>query len=365
MDKEIELMKKALRQKRKVNKEPEIDKINPDDFLSSGSTLINMACTGRTYACFIKGYFFYFIGDSSSGKTFLVMTCLAEACRKASFDNYDLVYNGTTERGALMDFEKFFGRSMAERIQTIYTDTIEEFYYDVDDRLEKKKPFIYILDSMDGLNSDDDNAKFKKRKHAHQKRKSGESTDKVAGSFGDGKAKKNSQDLRKMLTRLHESGSILIMISQSRDNLGFGMETRTRAGGRALKFYAALEMWTSIYKHIKKNYRGKDREQGIISRIQVKKNRVAGRDRVVEVPIYHSYGIDDIGSCVDYLVSEKHWSNTNGSINAKSLGFKGKREALILHIQKENLERELRAEVRKCWEGIEAAVAIKRKPKYA
>jgi RecA/RadA recombinase len=328
------------------------------DYLSSGSTLLNLAASGRTYGFFVKGHYYFFVGDSTSGKTFLVLTCLAEACQSEDFDGYDLVYNGTTERGAMMNIRKFFGKRLEKRLKTVYSDTIEHMYYDLDDRLERGKPLIYIVDSMDGLNSEDDTEKFKQRKEAHRKGKQ------IAGSYGDGKAKKNSQDLRKMLTRLFNSGSILIVIGQTRDNLGFGHSKKTRAGGRALKFYAALEMWSSIYKRIKKYYRGKDREQGIIAQVELKKNRLSGKDRTVNVHIYHSYGIDDIGSMVDYLLEEKHWRGKKGKIDAFDLEYKGYREGLIKHIEEENLERELKAIVKRTWEEIEDAVSLKRKRRY-
>jgi RecA/RadA recombinase len=352
MQKDVELMRKALKHKQKTLKPKAMD------YLSSGSAMVNMAVSGHPNRCFAKGHYYFFVGDSSSGKTFLVLTCLAEACRNPEFDKYRLIYNGTTEKGALMDMQKFFGRRVVERLKVTYSDTIEEFYYDLDDRLDAGKPMIYILDSMDGLNSEDDYAKFDEQKQAHRKGKQ------VAGSYGDGKAKKNSQTLRKMLTRLHKTGSILIIISQTRDNLGFGFDKKTRAGGRSLKCYAALEMWTSVYKHIKKNYKGKDREQGIIAQVQIKKNRIAGRDRTVQVPIYHSYGIDNVGSMVDYLVEEKHWKKSKGGIKAPEFDFKGHRDKLIKHIEEEDCVPELKTLTQRVWQEIEEAVAIKRRSRY-
>jgi hypothetical protein len=211
---------------------------------------------------------------------------------------------------------------------------------------------------MDGLNSEEDFKKFEEQKKAHRKGKE------AAGSYGDGKAKKNSQTLRKMLTRLYKTGSILIVIGQTRDNIGFGFEKRTRGGGRALKFYAALEMWSAVYKHIKKNYKGKDREQGIIAQIQLRKNRFTGKDRTLYVPIYHSFGIDDVGSCVDYLVEEKHWKKGNKGIKAPEFDFVGPRDKLIKHIEEEDCVPELKVLVKRTWQEIEEAVAVHRKKRY-
>jgi RecA/RadA recombinase len=353
MNKDVAIMRRALKHKHKV------PKLRPRENLSSGSTLVNLAASGSPWFCFAKGHYYFFVGDSTSGKTFLVLTCLAEACRNPAFANYRLIYNGTTEKGAMMDIRRFFGSRLEQRLKIINSDTIEELYYDLDDRLNQGKPMIYIVDSMDGLNSDSDYAKFDEQKKAYRKGKE------VAGSYGDGKAKKNSQDLRKMLTRLYNTGSILIVIGQTRDNLGFGFEKRTRSGGRALKFYAALEMWSAVAKHIKKNYKGKDREQGIIAQVQLKKNRLTGRDRTVYVPIYHSFGIDDIGGMVDYLVEERHWKKSKGNIRAPEFDFKGQRDKLIQHIEEEDSVPELKALVKRTWNEIEDAVSIERKRRYS
>ncbi|KKL16215.1 hypothetical protein LCGC14_2497770, partial [marine sediment metagenome] len=40
----------------------------------------------------------------------------------------------------------------------------------------------------------------------------------VAGSYGDGKAKKNSAGIRQLLGPLNKSGSIIFKINQTRDN---------------------------------------------------------------------------------------------------------------------------------------------------
>jgi RecA/RadA recombinase len=332
------------------------------DFLSSGSTLLNLACSGRYSGCFIKGEYYYFVGDSTSGKTFLCLTCLAEAALRPDFDNYDFVYDGTTENGAVgLDIKRFFGSKVAKRMTVDNSTTIDEMYYKLDSRLNTGKPFIQIVDSMDGLDSEQDVNKFKEQKKAYMKGRE------AAGSYGDGKAKINSQHLRKMLTRLRQSGSILIIIGQTRDAIGamgWG-EKKTRAGGRSLKFYAQLELWSSVKGHITKVVNGKPRELGIISKIAVKKNRLTGRDRVAEVPIYHSYGIDDIGSCVDYLINEEHWKGTKSKVKSPEFDFDGLKSKLISQIEANGEERDIRALVKECWNAIEKECEIKRKTRYA
>lgn len=338
--------------------------------LSSGSTLLNLACSGRPHVGFLPGGMYFFVGDSGSGKSFLTLTCLAEASINKHYENYQLVFDNA-ENGALMDFKRFFGKRMADRLipplgtpdEPVYSSTVEEFYFHVDEVL-KRGPAIYVLDSMDALTTEDESGKFEEHKKAHEKGKE------ASGTYGTSKAKLNSTYLRVVFNRLRETGSILIIISQTRDNIGFGAQfnPKTRAGGKALTFYSQLEIWTAVKGHIKTTYKGKPREQGITCLLHIKKNRLTGRDRKVEVPILHSFGIDDVGSLVDWLVEEGRWPESKGRITADSLGnkepFQGYREKLIEHIQANGQENALKNLAYDTWTEIEEAVEVKRVSRY-
>lgn len=348
---------------------PKKTPVIPDEsYLSTGSTLLNLACSGKARGGLVKGKYFFFVGDSASGKTFLALTCFAEAAINKNFDDYRLIYDDV-EGGALMDFEKYFGAKTASRIEPpkkgkdgshVHSSTVEEFYFNVDEAL-KGKPFIYVLDSMDSLSSESELEKFQTRKSAFGTKK------KVAGEMSDGKAKRNSSGLRQLMHPLQASGSILIIISQTRDNIGFGSQfnPKTRSGGHAVTFYACLEMWSSIRERIKARVRGKDRQQGIITRIKVKKNRLTGREVSVDVPILWNTGIDDVGSCVDYLVEEGHWKETKGGIIVPELDLDLDREELIAKIEEDSLELELKSIVSKVWREIQEACSVTRKNRYS
>lgn len=359
--KEIENMKLQM-----VKKVPKI-KSAAKDFVSSGSTMVNMGCTGKPNAAFAKGGYYLFVGDSTSGKTFICHCVLAEAANNPNFDDYDLIYDDV-ENGALMDVEYFYGKKLARRIKApaydkdkypIYSSTVEDMYYGLDDAFKRGRPFIWIEDSMDSLSSKAAEEKFEKQKLAYRKGR------KEPGSYGDGKAKINSEKLRQIINKLKKTGSILIIVCQTRDLFeSFGFETKTRSGGHALKFYANLELWTSVAKTLKKKIKDVTHEQGIICKVQIKKNRVTGKRRSALLPIYHSHGVDDIGSCVDWLIAQNHWKKSNGLINAKELDIKASYENLISEIEEQELELELKCVVKKVWDNIEEAIKVKRKRKY-
>lgn len=340
--------------------------VRDQELLHTGSTLLNLACTGRAGGGFAKGKYHFIVGDSSSGKTWISLTCMAEAMRNPEFKDYRLIYDNA-EDGALMDFGRYFGSKMAERIEQpgqtadgepASSSTIEEFYYHLDDALEEGRPFIYVLDSMDALSSSDEADKFAEQKDAYRKGKQ------TAGSYGDGKAKKNSAHMRKVMPGIRDTGSILLVINQTRDNLGFGFEKKTRSGGHALRFYAHLEIWLSVKNRIKKTVKGSPRELGIVSRIQVKKNRFTGRLREVEVPLYHSFGIDDVGSCVEYLLSEGRWTKKGANIAATDFEVAYPQEKLIRYIEEQKLEKELVLIVEELWNEIEEACSVNRRRRY-
>lgn len=350
--------------------------IPADRLLSSGSTLFNLASTGRPIGCFAKGHYYVFIGDSSSGKTWLALQAFAEAAKNPNFADYRLIYDNV-EDGALMDLERYFGAKAAKRIRPPrgtkadpqFSDRIEDFFDNVHYACEheSEKPFLYVLDSMDGLSSEDEEAKLKEQRGARERGKE------TTGSYGDGKAKKISQNLRNIVRKLSKSGSILIIICQTRDNIGFGakFDPKTRAGGRALLFYATLEVWTSIRSRIKKIVRKKKRTIGTLAQVRTKKNRITGNDCVIHVPIYRTFGADDVGSMIDFLVEEGYWGGKIDKalgiavkVNAPEFDYNGSREGLIVKIEEEDCEEELKAITKELWDEIESACMVQRKKRY-
>lgn len=358
-------LKELLLSKRE---KPEISR---EGAISTGSTLLNLACSDNPDVGFFKGAYYYLVGDSTSGKTWLSLTCFAEATRNKAFKDYRLIFDDV-EGGALMDMEFYFGKEVARRLEPprwkkkspVFSDTIQSFYYNISTLIEEGRPFLYVLDSQDSLTSDSSADKFLAQREAAAK---GEDT---AGSYGDGKAKYHSENLRHVLSGLRKTKSILIIIGQTRENMGMGFDPKTRAGGKALRFYATLEIWTSVGKKILKNVRGKDRTIGVHALAEVKKNRVTGKigkDRSVSIPIYYNLGIDDVGSCVDFLIGEKHWLPVEGSkgvFDAPDVMFQGKRSALIAHIEEDGLEKKVKEITAKVWQMIDEESQPHRKRRY-
>lgn len=350
--------------------------VDPAKGLSSGSTLLNLALTGDVRAAFLPGKMYVWSGSSGSGKSLLTKTMFAEAVRNELFAGYRLV-DDNVEDGSLFDVEKFWGRKVGAKIEPPrgtraapkFSQTAREFYYNVDECFKAKTPFIYNLDSMDALDTEEDQENFDATRKAHESGKDG------PGSYGMSKAKTNSSGLRNIFGKLRDSGSIVNVITQTRDNvnpLTNKFQPQIRSGGRSLKFYAHAEMWTSVTGNITRSVRGQTRKIGIYVKVKVEKNRQTGRLVEVEIPIYWSFGIDDLGSCVDYLIDEKHWKvkqegkNTKVKVEAPEFSAEAVTcDELVRKIDSEGLDARLRTLVGRVWRDVEREMTPDRRSKYA
>jgi hypothetical protein len=165
---EIKQMKDALLHKSEKPKSSIVGK----DLVGFGSTLLNLACTGRPFGGIPKGKYLLLVGDSDSGKSWLAMSVLAEAAYNKNFDGYDLIYNDA-EGGAVRDLELYFGK-LNQRIEWVDDcQYIDDFYDDILTRLKNATPFIYVLDSESVLEARIEDKKFDENRRRRKKGRHG------------------------------------------------------------------------------------------------------------------------------------------------------------------------------------------------
>lgn len=330
-------------------------------YISTGSSLLNLAISGSTDGGWPMGKLANLVGDSSAGKTFLALTMLAEAARVG---NHRLIYDDV-ENACEFDIQKLFGKRMAERMESPNKDdegeplpsrTIEQFCANVLAALKDGHPFIYVLDSFDALTSEQEEEKTASMAEAALGGKQSK------GTYGMEKAKLASVFLRQITAGLKGSNSFVLVLSQTRDNLDpMSFQKKTRSGGRALKFYSSHEMWLAV----KERYRKAGLVYGIKVTAQVKKNKVTGKERTVDIDLLYDYGVDDIGSMIDWLVEQKWWVKVGQRIRFKNGGEGVSRDKLIRKAEAEKVWFTwLREQVLKAWNAREASIAVDRKPKY-
>lgn len=351
-------------------------KLLSQNLISTGSTLLNLAATNQASGGLLKGRYYVIIGSSGAGKTWLYHAVFAESTLHKKFRNYRLIKD-EPEMGSDFDVASYFGQKTADRIEQAWpnrTDeydnpipnsrTAEEFYDNVETKLsevEKEKTgLIYVLDSMDCLTT---SAFLEYNEKNKELRADGKEE---SGSYGDGKAKINSQRLRDIVNRLDRSGSILIVICQERDNLGSRIPGKTFSGGNALLFYACMQIWLKKIGAIDATIRGRKRILGTQTKCQILKNRLTGQqDKDVTISYYYNFGIDDIGDMIDFLIEENHFKGGKtavSKIDAEGFGVQLNREDLIRHIQEDiDREKKLRQICQEVWQGIQQEISERAK----
>ncbi len=339
---------------------------SPILYIDTGSTLLNLALTDTIHGGWATCRMHNLVGESSSGKTFLALTAQACCHYDPTFEGYNLPYDDA-ESADSFNKEVLFGASAAKAIRLPMTAKgglrksrlFQDFQGNLYSEMNRGS-CLYILDSFDAI---DDAAQRKKLDEALKAYEAGNTT---AGSYSMTKQKSASEFFSGACDKMSETGSCVIIISQTRGNINSAFGGSTRSGGKALKFYSATEVWMRETGSITKVVNGKEAAVGIKTNIQVKKNKITGKRRTISIDIYYDYGLDDIGSCIDYLISMGTWSKSGqSSILVPVWKFKGTRAKLIRTID-DNPKRyeKMRDIVQSTWTDYENKIKTNRKPRF-
>lgn len=143
----------------------------------------------------------------------------------------------------------------------------------------------------------------------------------ITADFGDAiigrQAKLMNQAMRKLVSPVRTTETLLVFTNQIRDNIGaFGYaETTTTTGGRALKFFSSVRL------ELKRTGQVKDGEDIVGHKVKItaKKNRVAPPFKVAEYEVTYGQNAVKLNELVDlgaeYKIVEKSgsWYSYNGT----------------------------------------------------
>jgi len=263
--------------------------------LSSGCDLLDLVVGGGVRYGYPVGKVINIVGDSSSGKTFLACELMAAAYH-ALGERLRWTYDDA-ESGFSFDTEELYGFPvLPPEEERVKSETVEEWYCHVREfaeSLKKNEIGIYVLDTLDGLSSKQIQERGDDRYKAYQKGKKYET-----GSYQLESAKFLSQEFFKNLTSLIEQTNVLlVVISQTRDDITSMFKKQTRSGGRALDFYAHSCLWLAKSQVVKK----KGRAVGIVVKAKVMKSKTPRPYRWCYFPLTFDYGLDNVGANVDFL----------------------------------------------------------------
>ncbi len=352
-----------MKRKEKIE---EVSKKEKRLLIPSGSTLLNLACSDTPFGAFALGKIVTMPGSSSSGKTMSAYTVFAEMAKIREFDEYEF-YHDDVEEAVEFDVSKLFA-NIVERVKApryddnnspIFSDTIQDLEANILLIAKKGKPFIYVVDSLDSLTSGEELEM--EYRNALKSVKSDDAAKQIKESYGTERAKITGKILRMVKKILKDMDSTLIIIQQEREKIGvtFGSKDTT-SGGKAPFYYSTHQVWLKKVGDIKE----KDRIIGTEVEARVKKNRLTGKLRTIEYSIYNELGIDDVGSCIDFLVKEGHWKKNGRKIKAEELDLELMRKELVDAIEEKGLERKLQVITGRVWAQIEESIKLNRKPKY-
>jgi len=264
-----------------------------------------------------------------------------------------IVYNNVE---GVMDFplEEMYGEKFVKGIEWLKFDTIEHSGNDFLRRvknLKKGEFLLYIMDSLDAMSS---TAGKKRAEDSIEKDKMQE------GSYGMEKAKYLSNTFfPRACDYMEGKDATLICISQVRDNINAGLfgAKHYRVGGKALDFYTHQVAWLAKIANLSKEFRAKKKVYGVRTKVKLNRNKVAKPFREAEFDILFDYGVDDIGSMLNYLygsAKEIFW-------NEEEM----KRIDLIKRLEDSDDEREVLAGlVEDDWKEIEDKIKPKRKRRF-
>lgn len=262
-------------------------------FVSTGCTLLDCALGGGV----ALGRTANVVGDKSTAKTGTATEVMINF--SSSYPEGDVAYRETEAA-----WDNAYAEEMGLPISKIdFGDpdnpiqTVEDFIRDFTDfvakQSQKKKPGLYVLDSLDALSDEDEMER-----------------DIGKGSFGAAKAKKLSEFFRKTTKKQEQANVLLLIVSQVRDNIGamFG-EKHKRSGGKALDFYASQVFWLAHIRMLKRTINKVERPYGIELKAKVKKNKVGMPFREADFTFEFGFGIND-------LLASVTWLNSVGRLDA-------------------------------------------------
>jgi RecA/RadA recombinase len=239
-------------------------------------------------------------------------------------------------------------------------ESIEEVYVYLLKLYAEGRSFIAVLDSYDALQVKEE---IKKGEKASKRKEGPTKEDTVAGYDPAKKTKHLKTILRHAKTDLPKSKSLLIVVSQVIMNMEPGMFKAKYivTGGQPIKHFPLHRIWLKPVKNIE--IRG--RRIGRYVQAEVIKNHLTGKHRDVVFPIYEQIGVDDLSSCVTFLVDEKYWKDGKDGIHCPELKFTGKEvKEIVKHIETNNLYQSLYQAVTKVWHEIEEDLKLDRKPRF-
>jgi RecA/RadA recombinase len=311
-------------------------KINVDSVVSTGSTLLDLAISGkrRRGGGIPGGIVVEIFGGAGAGKTAI----LAEICAHAQSLGGSVKFQDPEAR-LDREYSRIYDMELKADDYT-RPDTVEEIF----EAIKKWKPTdpskinVVATDSLAALSTELELSP-------------------KGDKMGMKRAKEFSSGFRKTTRQITANNWLLACTNQTRQ----GDYGETTPGGNAIAFYSSLRLRVRqidlIYQE-KEIASGKKVKKaiGIESVVFVKKSTVDDPYREITIYIVFGYGIDDIRGNLQYI------KDMNGNTKYECPDGQSyiSLNAAIFHIEKEELTKVLKEQTIDLWETIEAKFDLNR-----
>ena len=297
------------------------DPASVTDWVSTGSTTLDLAISNRPYGGLPVGRITTLTGLEGSGKSLICAQIVANTQKKGGIAVYI-----DTEAAAAPEFWSSLGVDLSKMLY-IPQDTIEGSFQTVEDiigrvrKSDSDRLCTIILDSLAG-------ASTKMELEANYERK----------GFATGKSLIVSEAMRKLTNLLAKRRILFVLTNQLRQNLqamAFG-DKWVEPCGKATSFHSSVKIRFETIEKLK------DKEKQIIgtnTRATVRKNRLGPPFRSAQFEIYFDSGIADYASWIE--LSKKKGFITGPS---NALVYKGEKYNIASFVNKLNGDEPFRDE---------------------
>jgi RecA/RadA recombinase len=271
-------------------------------YFTTGCTLLDLVVGGgRGKMGFKGGTLVNLVAIEAAGKTQLASESIAHNIHRTPGFWHQYI---DREHRFSFDTQALWGVSVCDPAEWV-PDTIEELDGYLGNLLEEAKtPGMIVVDSLDAFSTEETEQRAEKRSKQVDEGKD----IKQDGSYtvSTGTPKFLSESLRIRMAQASTKNTCLLFLSQVRSKLGamqFDPNKFIRNGGKALDHWCNDVVWL---KPLRKLYVGKESDQservyGVVVKAWTTKNSTDRPFRECVYTILFDYGIDNIGSNVDFL----------------------------------------------------------------
>lgn len=256
------------------------------EWISTGSTLLDLAISNRPNGGLPVGRIVEFTGLEASGKSLIMAHLLANTQKKGGLAVYIDTENALSE-----EFLRAIGVDVTNMLY-IPLETVEDIFEAIEGIIEsirkssKDRLVTIVVDSVAGATT-----------------KIEQDADYEKDGWATSKAIVMSKAMRKITGMIGKQRVLLAFTNQLREKLGvmFG-DKYTTSGGKALGFHSTVRVRLNSVGKIKaKQANGKEEIVGVQTEATIIKNRVGPPFKKAQFEIYFNSGIDDVNSWLNIL----------------------------------------------------------------